>query len=197
MGDRPIELSSETILNHWKSYYESLLPLSNLDYVYRKDIEDNISKCNLNGNVAFICGFALYKYTMIQALKKYSIGRDKLPSFLQVTGYSLCEVWIKDAEIGTVRTLADTYQPDILLIVIEESNRRVKNKDYFSVINQVVVERSLRGKNTWFYYMGTLDKFRDEFSWCTIDNEVPIKLKTKRKNKEDSSSGSKVSKFIC
>ena len=197
MGDRPVKLSNDTILNHWKYYYESLLPLDNLDFIYRKDIEENINKCSLDGNVAFVCGLPIYKYTMIQALKKYGAEKGKMPSYLQVTGYSLCEVWVKDAEIGILRTLADAYQPDILLIVVEESNRRVKNKDYFSVISQVVLERSIRGKSTWFYYMGSVEKLREEFSWCNIDNEVQIKLKNKKKNKEGSSSGSKVSKYIC
>jgi hypothetical protein len=196
MGDKPVKLSDEVILNHWKDYFESLLPLDKLDYDYRKDIEDNIKKCSLSGNVAFVCGYPIYKYTMIQALKKYGSEIGRMPTYLQITGYSLCEVWIKDAEIGVIRTLADTYQPEILLVIIEENNRRVKNKDYFSVINQVVVERSIRGKSTWFYYMGTIEKFKDEFSWCNIDNVVQFKLNGK-KNKEVKSSGSNVSEFIC
>ena len=195
MRDKPITLSNETILSHWKYYFGSLLPLNEQEYIYRKDIEKSISKSELNGNVAFICGFPLYKYTMIEALKRYGVLKGKLPTYLQVTGYSLCEVWLKDIELGEVRSLSDTYQPEILLIVIEERNRRVKNKDYFSVISQVVTERNLRGKHTWFYYMGSLDKFREEFSWCLITTEIQLKLKNKKK--EESSSGSKVSEFIC
>lgn len=194
--DKKIKLDDDTVLNYWKEYFKILLPLSSEDYLYREDIRKSLKGKDLKGNVAFICNLPIYKYTLIEALKRY-VGTDsKMPTYSLITGYSLCEVWVKDLEIGDIRSLTDTYRPDILLIVIESTSNRVSIKDYFSIISQVITERTLRGKSTWLFYMGSKEEFNIEVP-AGVYNVIPLIVKSKKVFKGGKDNDSAVNEYIC
>ena len=178
--DKPIKLNKKDISNYWVSYFKSLLPLNEQEYLYRKDIINSLKDKRYKGNVLFICNLPLYKYTLVESIKLLFKGKQELPSFLLVSGYSLCEVWVKDLEFGPISSLTDTYKPDILLVVIENKMSRVPNKDYFSIIKQVVTEREMRGKTTWLYYMGSESDSSSELEGININTKIFIKLKPKK-----------------
>ena len=177
--DKKIEIAETNIKSFWVSYFRSLLPLSSLEHLYKEDIDSNIEGKKIVGDTVFICNMSLFKYTLIRALKEY-IGKKKtLPTFMMVSGYSLCEVWVKDLELDYIKSLTDTYRPGVLLIIIENRSRRVSNKEYFNIIRQVITERSLRGKTTWIYYEGTQEEFREDLKGFNFDTVIPIVLKNK------------------
>ena len=192
--DKKIEITDDSVKSFWVTYFRRLLPLSSLEHQYKEDIDNSIEGNKIVGDTAFICNMPLFKYTLIKALKEFIGDRKDLPNFMLVTGYSLCEVWVKDAELDYIKSLTDTYRPGILFIIIENKQARVSNKEYFNIIRQVITERSLRGKSTWIYYTGTQEDFREDLKDFSFDTVIPILVKN-RQIKGGSSNGSKTTEL--
>lgn len=164
MEEKEIIISDNTKDNHWKSYFKSLLPLTGIDYANKKTIERVLKKIKLDScnNYLFISSLPIYKYTFVVALKKYG-ELNGVIDYTLLSGYSLCEVMVKDAEVEGISSLSGVNRPDLLLLVIERIEDRVANKEYLHIVNQVLLERSLRGKPTWVFYIGSEDRFKREF----------------------------------